>query len=206
MFGGDWSGRVGSRTAERGDANGFPSVARTSAVIVIVCGLPASGKTTLVRGLRRRLSDRGHAVESFHSDDYDRRTYERMYEEVAATLGVASANRTQSGDVAERYERAGADATVDVLLDGTFFERRWRNRFYRLGTTYEVWVRASLSTCLERNRNRADSIPEEGLRAIHARFEPPRADLEIDTEALDAAVALDGLESAVLGWMRRESK
>ncbi|MFC6826165.1 AAA family ATPase [Halopelagius fulvigenes] len=154
-------------------------------MIIIVCGLPASGKTTLSTGLRRRLSDRGYSFESLHSDDYDRRTYERMYE-----------------DTAERYERAGTGATVDLILDGTFFERRWRNRFYRLDTTYEVWVRASLSTCLERNRERADAIPEEGLRAIHARFEPPRADLEIDTEALDAEAALNRLEEAVLGWMR----
>lgn len=148
-------------------------------MIVLVCGPPASGKTTLATGLHRRLAARGHAVGLLHSDDYERHPYERMYERVAA------------------------EGTEDRhwILDGTFFRRELRNRFYRLDETYEVWVRASLETCLERNRERADPIPEAGVRAMYGKFEPPRADLELDTERLSAEAALDRLEGAALGWL-----
>lgn len=158
-------------------------------MIVLVCGPPASGKTTLAARLRRRLEDRGHAFRSLHSDDYGRRPYERMYEDVAATYDGA------------RTGGKRANAGRNWLLDGTFYRREWRNRFYRLDDVYEVWVRASLAACLERNRDRDDSIPEAGVRAIYGEFEPPRADLEIDTEAVGVEAAADRAESAVLGWI-----
>lgn len=150
-------------------------------MIGIVCGPPGSGKTTLATRLRRRLADRGCAVGLLHSDDYERRPYERMYDRVA-----------------------NASESRHWLLDGTFFRREWRNRFYRLDDVYEVWVRASLETCLKRNRGRAEPIPEAGVRAIYGQFEPPRADLEIDTEAVTVDEAVDALETAVLDRQRCE--
>jgi hypothetical protein len=46
-----------------------------------------------------------------------------------------------------------------------------------------------------------DEIPERGLVAIRARFERPRADLEIDTDALDVDAATGQLEDVVLDWL-----
>lgn len=159
-------------------------------MIVIVCGIPASGKTTLATRLQRRLADRGHEFDLRHSDDYDRHTYDRMYED------VADIDATSNADV------DGTPAVDrDWILDGTFYEREYRNRFYRLDDVYVVWAKASLETCLERNRNRDETIPESGLRAIAGQFESPRADLEIDTEELDAEAALDRLDGAVLDWI-----
>lgn len=83
----------------------------------------------LATGLQRRLADQGHAFDLLHSDDYERRTYEQLY-----------------GRIADAAESPGA-SDRDWILDGTFFERAWRNRFYRLDDTYEVWLRASLGTC-----------------------------------------------------------
>lgn len=150
-------------------------------MFVVLCGLPGSGKTTLATGLRDRLAERGLPVEVLHSDDFARRTYDRMYERVAAAAGTGS--------------------TTLWILDGTFYSRSHRNRFYRLGDVFEVWVRASLETCLARNRARAGSVPAVGVRDIASRFEPPRADTEIDTEALGVEGALDVLESAVIDWL-----
>lgn len=150
-------------------------------MIVIVCGIPGSGKTTLATRLQRRLADRGYTFELRHSDDYARRTYDRMYE-----------------DVAEAKEAGRGDGWI---LDGTFFKREWRNRFYQLDDTYEVWVKASLETCLARNRARADPISERGVESIFRKFEPPRADLELDTGALSVQAALDRFEAVVIDWI-----
>lgn len=152
-------------------------------MVVIVCGLPGPGKTTLATRLQRRLAGYGYAFDLLHSDDYERRTYEQMYEHVA--------------DATEEH----TGSRRDWILEGTFFRREWRNRFYRLAEIYEVWVKASLETCLERNRERAESIPETGLTAIYGRFEPPRADVEIDTEELGVEAALDRLFEVVLDWL-----
>lgn len=146
-------------------------------MIVVCCGLPAAGKTTLTTGLRERLAERGREVALLHSDDFERRTYDRMHEAVA-----------------EAPDR-------DWVLDGTFYARRHRNRLYGLGEVRVVWVRASVETCLARNREREGSVPDVAIHSIAAEFEPPRADLELDTETLDPEAALDRLEAAVVAWL-----
>lgn len=150
-------------------------------MIVIVCGPPGSGKSTLSTRTHRRLVEREYPFEIRHSDDYKRRPYDRMYDDVAAA-----------------YDD-GTD--THWILDGTFVERAWRNQFYRLDDVYEVWVKASLETCLERNQQRAEPIPEKAVRTMYDRFDPPRADLVVDTEQLDIETAVDRLEEAVLEWL-----
>ncbi|MGZ0747669.1 AAA family ATPase [Haloparvum sp. AD34] len=145
-------------------------------MIVILCGLPGSGKTTLATGLQRRLAARDLTVDLLHSDDFSRRTYEQLYEHVA-------------------------DAGGDWILDGTFYKREWRNQFYRLDRVFEVWVKASIDTCLRRNQQRQDPISERGVYSIQSEFERPHADLEIDTEALSVEEALDRLEESVVSWL-----
>lgn len=109
-----------------------------------------------------------------HSDDFARRTYERMYERVR-------------------------DAGGDWILDGTFYRRIHRERFRRLDDDcYVVWVRASLETCLARNGEREEPISERGVHVVFAEFEPPREDLTLDTEELSPDEAADRLEAAVL--------
>ncbi len=152
-------------------------------MIVILSGLPGSGKTTLATGLRDRLADRGRDAALLHSDDFERRTYDRLYESVA-----------------EGVEAESAEPDL-WLLDGTFARREWRNRFYRLDDVREVWVRASLTTCLARNRRRPEPIPDRGVESVAAEFEPPRADLVIDTDELCLEASLDRLEAAVDGWV-----
>lgn len=145
-------------------------------MIIILCGPPASGKTTLATRLQERLADRGHAFEILHSDDFSRRTYEQMYHRVA-------------------------DSDANWILDGTFYSRELQERFRALGDAYLVWVRASIESALERNRTRDDAISERGLHSMYAKFEPPREDLDIDTNELSVDEATDHLESAVLSWL-----
>lgn len=142
-------------------------------MIVLLCGPPASGKTTLTARLRERLAERGHGFRLLHSDEFERNTYERMFTRVA-----------------------GSDD--DWILDGTFYEREWQEQFRTLGDVLVVWVRAPLETRLARNRARDEPISESGVHAMTAAFEEPLADLVIDTDDLPVAEAVDRLEAAVL--------
>ena len=94
-----------------------------------------------------------------------------------------------------------ADPESDWILDGTFFERAWQDRFRVLLDAHLVYLTASLDTALERNREREDSISEAGVRAMHGNFEPPKnPDLTLDTDKVSASEAADALGRYILTW------
>lgn len=49
---------------------------------MIVCGPPGAGKTTIAVRARDRLAEAGLPFDIVHSDEFARRTYERMYDRV----------------------------------------------------------------------------------------------------------------------------
>ena len=144
-------------------------------MIVAVCGPPAAGKTTLVGRLHDRLAAEGVAVSTLHSDDFSRRTYERMYDRVTAA------------------------PEMHWLLDGTFYREAWQERFRELGARF-VLVTAPLDVRLERNRRRENAIDERGLRVVSAEFHPPDADLTVETDSVAVGPVVDRLYDAVVGW------
>lgn len=144
-------------------------------MIVLLCGPPGSGKTTIATGVEERLAARGTPIHTLHSDEFARRTYERMYERVA-----------ESGE--------------DWLLDGTFYKREFRERFRDLDEVRVVHITASLETCLERNRARADPISETGVHVIYREFDPVEADLVIDTDELTTEEATERIAEAIIDW------
>ncbi|WP_224449109.1 AAA family ATPase [Haloprofundus salilacus] len=147
-------------------------------MILLVCGPPGAGKTTVATRAAERLAAAGAPFEVLHSDDFSRRTYERLYDRVV--------------------ERPDAD----WLLDGTFYHREWEERFLQLPNARLVHVTASLQTCLERNCARENGIDERGVYVVHAEFDEPGADadLTLDIDELDADEAADALVDAVRRW------
>lgn len=143
---------------------------------VVLCGPPATGKTTLADGMQKRVKAQGYEFERLSSDEFSRRTYEQMYRRVV-------------------------DSDADWLIDGTFHRQEWQERFRRLEDVHFVHVTADVETCLVRNRTRERPISVTGLHVIHAEFEPPRDALTIDTDVHAIGEALDRLEAAVLAWV-----
>lgn len=146
-------------------------------MIVVICGPPGAGKTTIATRVNRWLEERGEPTQLLHSDDLSSRTYERLYERIAE----------------------GPD-DVCWLVDGTFYQRKWQVQFRTLGDVRFVYVTASLETCLERNRTRAEPIDEQGVHVIYREFDEPRAELEIDTDECSPTEAVERVLQAVEKW------
>ncbi|QLK25895.1 ATP-binding protein [Natrinema zhouii] len=147
-------------------------------MIVVICGPPGAGKTTIATRVRRRLEERDRPVRLFHSDDFSSRTYEQLAEQVAA-----------------------APADGITIVDGTFYRREWQTGFRTLGDVRFVLVTASLETCLERNRERAEPIAEQGVHVVYREFEAPDADLEIDTDRCGPDEATGRVVAALEAWL-----
>ncbi|ADB59495.1 hypothetical protein Htur_0597 [Haloterrigena turkmenica DSM 5511] len=151
-------------------------------MILVVCGPPGAGKTTIAEALRQRLEVRDEpiAVRLHHSDDFSSRTYEQLFERVR-------------DDPREAI----------TIVDGTFYEREWQTQFRTLGFREAirfVRVTASLETCLERNRTRADPIAEQGVHVIFREFDAPEDALEIDTDETSVGDAVDRIVGALETW------
>lgn len=135
-------------------------------MIVVICGPPGAGKTTVAALLRDRLAARDVPAEVLDSDEFSSDTYERMYERVA---GAADRN---------------------WIVAGTFYRPAHRERFADLDPVV-VYLRADLETCLERNRRRppAASIEERAVHIVYREFDEPDADLVVDADAPPEEVA-----------------
>ncbi|MFC7165497.1 AAA family ATPase [Halospeciosus flavus] len=70
--------------------------------LVLFCGPPGAGKTTLADRVAERLREEGYAPTVLHSDDFSRNTYDQLAERAGAAL--------DAGD-------------EPVVVDGTFYER-----------------------------------------------------------------------------------
>ena len=124
-------------------------------MIVVICGPPATGKTTVGTLLQRRLEKRGRPVRLLDSDQFSRNTYDRLYDRVA-------------------------DADGDWIVTGTFYKRPWQARFQRLDDVFVVQLEANLETCLERNRRREEPIDDQAVHIVWREFAEPEADLTVD--------------------------
>jgi adenylylsulfate kinase len=64
-----------------------------------------------------------------------------------------------------------------------------------------VYLRADLETCLARNRERDDPIDERGVRVVYHEFDPPRADVTVETTDRSVAETVALVTEAVLSLL-----
>ena len=105
-----------------------------------------------------------------------------------------------SRDTYERMYRRVLGTDDDWTVNGTFYRREWRERFYDFGVGRIVCVTTSLETCLRRSRERADPIDEDGVHVVHREFDRPRADLTVDTVETPLDIATERVAEAAERW------
>jgi predicted kinase len=151
--------------------------------LVIFCGIPGSGKTTIARlaveGLENAMHIQTDAVRAMLSHPVFGLKESQFVYEVCY-------------DIAKEALRAG----YLVLLDATFMRDEYRsearNRLRRYCTRIDtVWVDCTLKTALERNSLRESPIPPVKLEGIHAGFQNPRRALRIDSSAMAPGAAAE---------------
>ncbi len=119
-------------------------------LVITLCGIPGSGKSTVAAHLVRQLGD----AEVIATDAMGGRG--RPYEKLRRRLAELAGRR--------RY----------VVLDGTFYKREHRDAVRAMGfPVLLVYLNCPLGVCMGRNRGRPEGIPAKGVAGISRRFEPP---------------------------------
>jgi predicted kinase len=149
--------------------------------LLIFCGIPGSGKTTVARPVAESVQDsiliqtegvRSMLPHPTFSNAESRFVY-------GACLGVA---------------REALKKGYLVILDGTFMRGEYRTeakrglrRHYRKADT--VWVDCNLATALTRNGVRPAPVPPEKVKGMYDGFEEPRRAVRINPTRVPADVA-----------------
>lgn len=141
-------------------------------MVIIFCGIPGSGKTTVAKRVTKRLRKYGSA-KLFISDELTPPVYKKFFRLLSEHLG-----------------------THDFLVfDATFYKKAWREKMRRIakGHTFcVVYAQCRLPVAIQRNKKRRAGlrhaeagIPEKAVHIMAARFEEPTyPDVVIDTEKM----------------------
>jgi len=134
-------------------------------MIIIFCGVPGSGKTTIAEILAGILGKFGQ-VKLIVSDEISGKVYKRISSVLKKSL----------------------DETDYILADATFYKRSWREMTEIIGGKGHVltcYLHCSLETCLARNRGRNPCLPERVIHIISKEMErPSHPFISIDTERI----------------------
>ena len=160
----------------------MPNAGSGKGKLLILTGLPASGKTTVAR----RLSGLVDGVVIVSSDDVRKRAKRKVWN-LMEDLVTESLNKG-----------------MIVVADATNYDRPHRDRFAdaarRLGCPHWIaYLKADIGILLERNETRAETIPPGAIYHHSRSYQEPDPEEEaivIDTEAVspdDAAKTIAGI-------------
>ena len=162
-----------------------------------ITGLPGSGKTTIAGELRPLLESRGKRLEVFDGD--------WVRKELSPDLGFSKEDRELHNRRVIHMSRllVKHGVVVVVCLISPYREIR-RYARERIGRFVEVWAKADVETCIERDPKglyakalRGEIKDMTGIQ--HPYEEPENPELVLDTEtqtpAESARAVMDKLES-----------
>ncbi len=157
--------------------------------VVWFTGLPGCGKTTIAQRVKALLSEKGVDAKILQLDEIRRvvtpepRYTEEEREIVYASLGYMAMLLAEEG--------------VNVIVDATANKRRYRDLARQLIPNFgEVFIRAPLEVCMEREAARKAQVAPQGIYkkaagekalvpGVNVAYEEPRSpEIEVDTTAM----------------------
>lgn len=144
--------------------------------LIILCGIPGSGKTTIGRALGARLGKCVH-IET---------------DAIRAMLGKVEHSEGESKFVYDAATAVAEEALrhkYDAVMIATFSREEFRREaLSRLSKLFErwlvVWVWCDPSLAYQRNSERNENVTLETFMRRWRGFEPPRGALVIDSRAM----------------------
>jgi predicted kinase len=153
--------------------------------LVLFCGIPGSGKTTIgkivAQGLGRSVHVQTDLIRSMVTSPNHRGRESRFVYSSVILVG-----------------REALRAGYDVILDGTFLKEEYREeaisklkRLYR--TVLVVYTDCDVDIAYMRNQSRAAKVPLETFARMYSRFEHPTSALRIDTAKTSPELAAEAV-------------
>jgi tRNA uridine 5-carbamoylmethylation protein Kti12 len=161
--------------------------------VVLLCGLPASGKSSLASKLKDQIENLAHieydvleqqllAASSNDSEEWKREAWNQ-----ARLLAL------------QELETHLGTAEIVCILDDNFHLRGMRKQIHRLLLGYDdvhfgiLWMCTPVEICIERNQTRPDKVPEEVIQKLNATMELPRVAWEVNWLKVSVETPVDNI-------------
>jgi tRNA uridine 5-carbamoylmethylation protein Kti12 len=155
-------------------------------MIILFCGIPGCGKTTLAKLLAERLAALG-SVQLLSSDELKSPVYRKLFGALAPGRRSASL----------------------VILDATFYKKEWRRQVAEIAGAEElitVYVTCPIEIAIQRNRARQPKLSDRVVHIMAHRMEPPDdATITIDTNATTSSEATEKLFDLIQAIVQRRA-
>jgi predicted kinase len=159
--------------------------------LLLFCGIPGSGKTTIARLVAKNYPGSVHIQTDI----------------VRAMITEPTFNMEESELVYQACVAAAKEALNTgrlVILDATFGTRRRReSTLSALASRYSrvdlIYIKCDLEVALRRNsaRTAGTAVPEGNVRSIDSMFEAPEAAITVDSSSIGPEAAAEAIARAL---------
>jgi len=135
----------------------------------MLCGIPASGKSTVVEAISKMLFKRKEKYAVICPDT------------IRAEIGEGEHDQTVNTEVFQLVNTRIMDSLsrgLTVIYDATNTTKKARKSYLKITNSKNipiiaVWVDTKVSTALKQNRMRSRNVPEHIIKRFHIKFTPP---------------------------------
>ncbi len=159
-------------------------------MLILFCGIPASGKTMIASEVAKKLKER---VIHIQSDTIRQLIPIPIYDNIESEVVYSAMNSIAKIALMSNYV---------AILDATFLRHEWREHPLSIAKSLGkkamiIHVKCSLDAAIRRNRQRNNPIPDNIIEKFAEIFEDPLNALKIDSEKISNQKAAEMILSKI---------